>query len=150
MPDAEQTDETLRDLLAAAVGKDRPMTYDAFLERAVDRDSGYRPSRGIIQRIIQNQSAKINPPLLAAIAAGLDQPLEIVQAAASRQYLGLDWDPIADLHGPETHVVLVAGADLTDAEKAQLREMLSRHLAEIRAMRPDAGDAPGTPGEHEA
>lgn len=80
--------ETLTDLVAARVGEGRALTYRAFEERAVDPQTGYRPSKGTLWKVAKDQPIKLSPDLVRAIAAGLGMPPERVQRAAAYQYTG--------------------------------------------------------------
>lgn len=81
--------ETLSSLVRSQVGPEGEMTYQAFLKRAVDPETGYRPSISIVQRLAKSQPVKINPPLVRAVAAGLkDVSLRRAQSAAFREYIG--------------------------------------------------------------
>lgn len=86
--------ETLTELVAARVGPGRAMTYSKFQERAIDKESGHRPSRGVLWKIANGERVIIDKELVGAIAAGLNLPLERVQAAAAYQYTGLVATPV--------------------------------------------------------
>lgn len=81
--------QTLTELVADHVGPGRPLTYDRFEEQAVDGRTGYRPSRGVLWKVANGKKVHIDPPLIRAIAAGLNLPDHRVQAAAAYQFLGL-------------------------------------------------------------
>lgn len=81
--------QTLTELVADHVGPGRPLTYDRFEEQAVDERTGYRPSRGVLWKVANGKKVHIDPPLIRAIAAGLNLPTHQVQAAAAYQFLGL-------------------------------------------------------------
>jgi hypothetical protein len=80
---------TLRELVAAHAGTGRPLTFEALHQRAVDPVTGYQPSANHLWRIATGQAVKVNPPLMAAIAAGLGIDLIVVQRAAAVEYLGM-------------------------------------------------------------
>jgi len=81
--------ETLSSLVRSQVGPEGEMTYNAFLDRAVDPETGYRPSISIVQRLAKSQPVKINPALVRAIAAGLKGvSLRRAQEATFREYIG--------------------------------------------------------------
>jgi len=91
--------DALTELVQQHVGKHTgtsKMSVTAFLQKAVDPDSGYRPSNGLIGKIVRGQSYGINPELIGAIAAGLDLPRSIVAAAAHLQLIGYE---AAELEG---------------------------------------------------
>jgi hypothetical protein len=80
--------ETLAQLLKERVGERGSGTsYEDISRRAIDPDSGYQPSASVLWNVA-NRGVKINPKLVGAIAAGLGLPVERVQAAAAREYLG--------------------------------------------------------------
>lgn len=82
--------ETLAELIADAAGaRGSGMTYAELSERSIDRDTGYRPSANLLNRIARGESVKLNPPLIRAIIEGLRLPAERVEAAAHRQFIGL-------------------------------------------------------------
>jgi hypothetical protein len=64
------------------------MTVAAFREKAVDPESRYQPSTGLIGKIVAGQTYSITPELVGAIAAGLGIPREVVGAAAHLQLIG--------------------------------------------------------------
>lgn len=66
------------------------MSVAAFLQKAVDPETGYRPSNGLVGKIVRGQSYTVSPELISAIAAGLGLPREIVAAAAHLQLIGYE------------------------------------------------------------
>ncbi|MBU8549753.1 hypothetical protein IMX12_13135 [Streptomyces sp. Babs14] len=66
------------------------MTVAAFVSRAVDADTGYRPSTGLVGKILGGGKFTITPELIGAVAAGLNLPREIVAAAAHLQVIGYE------------------------------------------------------------
>lgn len=66
------------------------MSISAFCEVAVDPDTGYRPSNGLVGKIVRGDSYKVTPQLVGAIAAGLKMPREIAAAAAHLQLIGYE------------------------------------------------------------
>ncbi|MFH8792267.1 hypothetical protein [Streptomyces sp. NPDC017941] len=84
--------ETLATLISERAGKRGSglPTFEQLSERSEDPVSGYRPSANHLWRIASGEDVKVNPRLLGAIAAGLSVPLHRVQAAAARQFLGLE------------------------------------------------------------
>lgn len=81
--------ETLTSLVADRVGDGREYTYRAFEDRAVDPETGYRPSKSTVWKVSRGEDVKVSPALVRAFAAGLSLPLARVQAAAAFQYTGL-------------------------------------------------------------
>jgi hypothetical protein len=103
--------ETLSQLVGERAGKrDSGLpTYEQLSERSVDPKTGYRPSANLLWKIGNGQEVKISEKLVGAIAAGLSLPLERVQLAAARQYLG--WqvdDPFGTDPGDDDEVIRVA------------------------------------------
>ena len=87
---AQQRD-ALTELVQQHVGThtgSEKMTVAAFQRKAVDEESGYQPSTGLIGKIIAGDSYTVTPKLVGAIAAGLGIPREIVGAAAHLQLIG--------------------------------------------------------------
>jgi hypothetical protein len=66
------------------------MSVAAFVQRAVDPDTGYRPSNGLVGKIVRGDGYKVSPELIGAIAVGLKLPREIVAAAAHLQLIGYE------------------------------------------------------------
>ncbi|MGP4084139.1 hypothetical protein [Streptomyces sp. KR55] len=66
------------------------MSVAAFCSKAIDPDTGYQPSNGLVGKIVRGQSYTIDPKLVGAIAAGLGLPREIVGAAAHLQLIGYE------------------------------------------------------------
>ncbi|MEU5608393.1 hypothetical protein AB0H03_06495 [Streptomyces sparsogenes] len=84
--------DALTELVQEHVGthKGRKWSVEAFAERAVDPDTGYSPSTGLIGKIVQGQSYRITADLVGALAAGLELPRSIVAAAAHYQLIGYE------------------------------------------------------------
>lgn len=96
--------ETLEQLVADRVGAGRDMTWRQFEDRAVDEESGHRPSRDTLWKIGTGKPVKVDRRVVGAVAAGLRLPLRRVQAAAAYQFFGLvtsDVDGGTVLHAPE-------------------------------------------------
>lgn len=70
-------------------GSDK-MSVAAFCKVAIDPDSGYQPSNGLIGKIVRGDSYTITPRLVGAIAAGLGLPREVAAAAAHLQLIGYE------------------------------------------------------------
>ncbi|MEW2451258.1 hypothetical protein AB0896_27495 [Streptomyces parvulus] len=81
--------ETLEQLVADRVGTGREMTWRQFEERAVDEESGHRPSRDTLWKIGNGKPVKVDRRVVGAVAAGLGLPLRRVQIAATFQITGL-------------------------------------------------------------
>lgn len=83
----EQRD-ALTELVAANVGSGKRWSTRAFAEIAVDRESGWSPSKSLVAKIAAGQSYDITPQLVSALAEGLGLPREVVAAAAHFQVIG--------------------------------------------------------------
>ncbi|WP_309049278.1 hypothetical protein [Streptomyces sp.] len=91
-----QRRDGLTELVQQHVGKHtdpEKMSVKEFCERAIDPDTGYQPSNGLIGKIVSGGSFGVTaqiPQLVGAIAAGLGLPREIVAAAAHLQLIGYE------------------------------------------------------------
>lgn len=102
---APETPETLAGLVSAAVGERGKVggpTFEQLAERCVDPVTGYRPSANLLWRVARAKGVKVNPELVAAIAAGLELPLPRVQAAAAYEFTGFVTTPLEG--GEVTHM----------------------------------------------
>ncbi|MFI1287418.1 hypothetical protein ACH4VM_02720 [Streptomyces sp. NPDC020792] len=81
--------ELVQQHVGTHTGPDK-MSVAAFVQRAVDPDSGYRPSNGLVGKVVRGQSYVITPQLVGAIAAGLNIPREVAAAAAHLQLIGYE------------------------------------------------------------
>jgi hypothetical protein len=128
---AERRD-ALTELVQQHVGTHvgRRWTVAAFAERAVDPDTSYRPSTGLIGNIIQGKNYKITPELVGALAAGLELPRDVVAAAAHFQLIGYD---TAELKGgaPAT-LIRTIGEQPGDAERAIAERWATEEEARTR------------------
>lgn len=109
-----QEAETLTQLVAERVGEGRRLTYRAFEERAVDPETGHRPSRDVLWKLRHGKSIRVEPSVIRAVAAGLDLPRHRVQAAAAYQFLGLVVTQVG-----EGVVLTLPGTDTPDTEAVQ-------------------------------
>lgn len=95
--------ETLAQLVHEQVaGEGKRYTNEQLANRSVDPETGYKPSPNLVWTIASGKSVKINPPLIRALAVGLDLPPERVGDAAHRQFIG--WysaEPSAQVSGGE-------------------------------------------------
>lgn len=80
--------ELVQQHVGTHTGPDK-MSVASFCSRAVT-PNGYRPSNGLIGKIVRGQSYTITPQLVDAIAAGLGLPRDIVAAAAHMQLIGYE------------------------------------------------------------
>lgn len=64
------------------------MSIAQFQAKAIDPDSAYQPSNGLIGKIVRGEKYKVTPELVGALAAGLGIPREIAAAAAHFQLIG--------------------------------------------------------------
>lgn len=114
---AQQRD-ALTELVQAHVGTHTgsdKMTVAAFHKKAVDAESGYKPSTGLIGKIVAGDTYKITPQLVGAIAAGLGIPREVVGAAAHLQLIGYTESELQD--GAPAKLMLRIGASAGSAER---------------------------------
>lgn len=98
MPDPE----TLTQLVSEHVGHGT-ITYRVFEDRAIDPETGYRPSKSTLWKVARGEPVKISPQIVRAIAAGLGLRLARVAAAAAYQYTGLIASPAGTgtaIHAP--------------------------------------------------
>jgi hypothetical protein len=95
------------------------MSVATFCEKAVDPDTGYRPSNGLIGNIVAGQSYKINPRLIGAIAAGLGMSREVVGAAAHLQLIGYSEGELQE--GAPATLMLRIGAEPGAPERDLLK-----------------------------
>ena len=87
---AEQRD-ALTELVQRQVGQvgdDRRYSVRDFQKRAIDPDTGYQPSTGLIGKIIKGEGYTVTPTLVSALAEGLGIPREVAAAAAHWQVIG--------------------------------------------------------------
>lgn len=106
--------ELVRQHVGTHTGQDK-MTINAFRKKAIDGESGYQPSTGLIGKIVAGDSYTITPQLVGALAAGLGIPREIVGAAAHLQLIGYTESELRD--GPPAKLLLRIGAEPGPAER---------------------------------
>lgn len=109
-------DAALSRLLREHIGQGlRVPSQRAFVERAIDPDSGYQVPAGLVAKIM-NRTGKVHPSpaLISAIAAGLGLPRSVVEAAAFRQYIGIE---VTEVDGQS--VYHSPGIDLDDMSLTQ-------------------------------
>lgn len=122
--------ETLAQLVSARAGKrsGAPLSFEELSEISVDEETGYRPSGSHLWKIAKGEDIKPSPKLMRAIAAGLGYPVERIQAAAARQYLG--WgavDPGLGGGGDDDEVIRVATrGGVTPVETSRVEEFVRR------------------------
>ncbi|WP_432051744.1 hypothetical protein [Streptomyces xiamenensis] len=97
-------------------GQDGRLTQRKFLALAVDPETGYRPSLGLIGKISRGESIQVRPELISALAAGLGLPRAVVAAAAHLQLLGYEAE---ELSGGSPAVLLRELGDDTDEDTAR-------------------------------
>jgi hypothetical protein len=103
------------------------LSVAGFCAIAVDPDTGYRPSNGLVGKIVRGQTYQVTPPLVGALAAGLKLPREVVAAAAHLQLIGYEE---AELTGGAPAMLLrKLGAEPGASE----REIAARWAAEHEA-----------------
>ncbi|MGR6997617.1 hypothetical protein ACU686_05165 [Yinghuangia aomiensis] len=139
-------EESLADLLNLVVGPDEgQMTWREFASRAVDPATGKREGSATgFFRIARGEAVKPTPALMRAIAAASGHDLHRVQAAAGRQFLGMHWNPVADLIDESVHVAFLGSPDMSEERRLHIRAVVARVLQEIEA---EAGVAQ-EPGEN--
>jgi hypothetical protein len=116
----QEQPETLTQLVQDGISGG--VTYAQLSKRSVDPDSGYRPSANLLWKVGTGRDVKINPPLVAAIAAGLSLPPVRVQAAAAYQFTGYAIKPLgqgAVVHEPGAEAGDTAHAILERWEKGE-------------------------------
>lgn len=116
-------------------GGDR-LSVAEFARRAVDPDTQYSPSNGLVGKIVAGESYKITPELVSAIAAGLGVPRGVVGAAAHFQLIGYDE---AELEGDsQVRLVRLLGPDAAgDADTPKARAVAQRWADEDTAEASD-------------
>lgn len=68
--------------------REQQFSYRAFADQAIDPDTGYRMSHGLVHDIARGFDFKVSPQVLRALAAGAKRPLAAIQEAAIRQFIG--------------------------------------------------------------
>lgn len=111
--------DALTQLVQQHVGTHRGgrLSVAAFVERAVDPETGYRPSNGLVGKIVAGETFRVAPPLISALAVGLDMPRVVVAAAAHLQLIGYEEHELAG--APQATLLKQLGADIGDAPKAK-------------------------------
>lgn len=111
--------DALTQLMQLHVGthKGGRLSVAAFVQRAVDPESGYRPSNGLVGKIVAGETYGVTPQLVSALAAGLDMPRDVVAAAAHLQTIGYEEHELAG--EPQVKLLKQLGADIGDAPKAR-------------------------------
>lgn len=124
--------ETLTDLVAARVGRGRPMTFDQFEAAAIDPESGTKPSRGVLWKVAQGKPIMVSAEIVQAIAAGLKVDPDRAKRAAALQYVGLTaTDPWPHAHGPDVGVTVVHDPRLTGDDLPLTRAVVAEILEEL-------------------
>lgn len=119
--------ETLTQLIASVAGeRGSGLTYAQLAERSVDPEGGYRPSANLLNRIGRGEQVKLNPSLIRAITAGLGLPAARVEAAATRQFIGMAAiDPGLGGGGDDDEVIRVARrAGVTPGDSRRVEEFV--------------------------
>lgn len=75
---------------------DNKMSIAQFCAAAIDPESKYQPSNGLIGKIVRGETYKVAPELVGAIAAGLGLPRDVVAAAAHLQLIGYEESELQD------------------------------------------------------
>lgn len=152
---------TLRDIVAAKVGKDREITYAAFGKAAIDPDSGKKVSSQVAQSIVGGWAIKMDPGVLGAIAAAIGENPERVRRAAAREYTGvhldynpeldympplddMDFDPIPDEHGSD--IVVTTSRKVGNTTPApRSRAAILKRVRRIEAAQREAANQQDMP-----
>lgn len=122
--------KALTELVQAHAGPSGRMSVRAFAERAVDPNTRYSPSPSLIGKIIKEQSFKVTPELISALAAGMGIERKAVAAAAHAQYIGYDVDDLApDAHDRGATVRMAHEPGLDDADLPKSRAWLASQEA---------------------
>jgi hypothetical protein len=149
-----QTQKPFTGMIRAAIRPLGPLTYDAFLELAVDPESQYRPSRWLIQKLAKGEDIGVNPQVVAATSVPLqavgNTPEDIWEAAAC-QFIGprpfldsgplhdMDFDPIPDEHGSD--IVVTTSRDVGNTTPApRSREAILKRVRRIEAAQRAAAE----------
>lgn len=109
--------ETLTELVASALADG--LTYRAFHERAVDPETGYRPSMDTLHKVSKAKSIRLTPDLVRAIAAGLRVAPLRAQRAAAFQYAGF---PATTVDGAQVLRDPDSPAAALEPERALIRD----------------------------
>lgn len=127
--------ETLAQLISARAGKrsGAPLSFDDLSDISVDPETGYKPSGSHLWKIARGEDVKISPKLIRALKEGLGLPIERIQAAAARQYLG--WqvavDPGIETDTDEDEVIRVSTVGgVTPSETGHVEEFVRRSRTE--------------------
>lgn len=112
----EQRD-ALTELIAAHVGTGKRWSTRSFAEIAVDRASGWSPSKSLVGKIINGDGYDVTPQLVSAVAEGLGLDREIVAAAAHFQVIGYTASELAG--GAPAMVLHELGRLPTDTSKSR-------------------------------
>jgi hypothetical protein len=114
---AEQRD-ALTELVQQHVGThtgSQKMPIAAFCRRAVDPDTGYQPSNGLVGKIVRGESYKVTPQLIGALAAGLRIPRAVAAAAAHLQLIGYEDEELRE-GAPATVTRLLKSGPVGEAD----------------------------------
>lgn len=125
---AEQRD-ALTELVRGRVGTHTgpgKMSVAAFVEKAVDPESGYRPSNGLVGKIVAGLGYTVTPQLVSALAEGLGLPRDVVAAAAHFQVIGFA-EVELESGAPAT---LLAQLDRNSSDLSKSRAVAARWEAE--------------------
>lgn len=116
--DMTQPAETLTQLVAERVSESG-MTWRQLEGRAVDPETGYRPTKETLRKIAVGVTVKISPELVRAVAAGLSVDPDRAARAAALQYTGY----VATNVGSG---VVLRDADADDDEMPRARAIVDR------------------------
>lgn len=109
--------ETLTQLVVAAL--EGGLTYRALESRAVDPETGYKPSRATLWKVAKGQEIILTPKLVQAVAAAIGVSPERAQRAAAVQYAG--YTPVGADGGTVLRETDAPASDLTP-ERSLIKE----------------------------
>jgi hypothetical protein len=119
-----QQRNALTELVQAHVGAGRRMSTREFAAVAVDKESGWSPSKSLVAKIIGGQGYDVTPQLVSAVAAGLRLDREVVAAAAHLQVIGYTETELSS--GAPAKLLKVIGAEGTDDKARAIAERWDR------------------------
>lgn len=133
--------ETLAQLVSARAGTGKDYTFEQLANRSVDPESSYKPSANLLWKIATGQDVKLNPPLVRAVAAGLELSPRRVADAAHRQFLG--WyssEPSFQVGGGEEDEDVVYRVATKAGVTAEDMPAVKAFYEQLRKEREEAGE----------
>lgn len=115
------------------LGGVRPLSYRDLAERSIDPETGEKPFSHAWLNKLEHGRDMLTPkvPELRALAAGLQVPFPVVQAAAAQQFLGVEGPDVwSDDHSVRA---VVANMDrMSDADRAAIAAMVEAYASSRR------------------